>query len=56
MDSRGFPIKRSLCFVHKTYISFLNVTYKLVSPCMESNKMLKIAMAEFGKWLEAEKK
>jgi hypothetical protein len=56
MDSQGFPIKRSLCFMHRPYISFLNATYKLASPCMESNKMLKIAMAQFGKWLEAEKK
>jgi hypothetical protein len=56
MDSHSFPIKRSLCFMHRTYISFLNVTYKLVSPCMESNKMLKIVTAQFGKWLETEKK
>jgi hypothetical protein len=56
MESHGFPIKRSLCFIHRTYISFLNVTYELVSPCMESNKILKIAMVQFGKWLETEKK
>jgi hypothetical protein len=56
MDSHGFPIKHSLCCMRRTYISFLNLTYKLVSPCMESNKMLKIGMAQFGKWSEAEKK
>jgi hypothetical protein len=56
MDSHGFPIRRSLCFMHRTYISFLNATYKLVSPCVECNEMLKLAMAQFGKWLEAENK
>jgi len=56
MDSHGFPIKRSLCFMHRTYILFLNLSYNLASPCMVNNKMLKITVAQFGKWLEAEKK
>jgi len=38
IDSHGFPIKRSLCFVHKTYISFLNFIISWFLPAWKAVK------------------